>query len=101
MSDYEFTEEERRLIALYTHKPRANSDRVFLYGSYILPSFLFACYALWKHDFLAALTAYIALFIMALLYVGKSVEYTATIVSICKKAEALSAALKQGRANEI
>jgi|GEM_PF-3428586 len=101
MSDYEFTDDEKRLIALYTLKYRGGFDRLVLYGAYVLPSLLFACYAVWNKDYLAAITAYVALFILALLYISKSTEYTATFASICKKAEALSAALNPDSSNEI
>lgn len=61
---------------------------------YVLPSYLFACYALWRHDFIAAITAYIALLVEAVLYISKAGEYSATLASICRKSETMSVAIK-------
>jgi hypothetical protein len=41
------------------------------------------------------ITAYIALLVVAVLYLSKSGEYSATLASACKKAEAMSQALKR------
>jgi len=95
MSDYEFTEEERKMIYLYSRKRSSLLDTFSYYGVYVLPSLLFAAYSLWKHDFIAALTAYTALFIVAVLYLSKSGEYGVTLASICKKADAMEKALNK------
>lgn len=64
------TEEEKRYISRYLNNRSNARDTVFIYGAYMLPSLLFAIYALFKQDFLAALVAYIALFVVVVLYLS-------------------------------
>jgi hypothetical protein len=94
MSNYEFTDDEKRLIYLCTQKRSTRLETLSHYGVYVLPSLLFAGYALWRHDLIAAITAYIALLVAAVLYLSKAGEYSATLASICRKSEAMSKALK-------
>ncbi len=101
MSEYEFTEEERKLMYLYSHKRSTRLETISYYGIYVLPSLLFACYAVWKSDLIAAVTAYIALFIVVVIYLSRSGEYDATLASVCNKAEAMSKILKERPSNEI
>lgn len=94
MSDCEFTTDEKKLIYLWTHKRSTRLETLTHYGVYVLPSLLLAGYALLRHDVMAAITAYIALLVVAVLYISKVGEYSATLAAICRKSEAMSEAIK-------
>ena len=89
MSDsVEFTAEERRFIASYLQGRSRMLDKTLHYGAFISPSVLFALYALWKQDFAAALVAYGALLIVAIVYLNYSGQYADTLRSVLEKYEA-------------
>lgn len=96
MNSNVFTDDEKRFISLYTYKRATAFDTIFHYGVYILPSLLFACYSVWNKDFIAALVAYIALFVIAVLYISNSAKYSSTLRSILEKYEAISSTEKAG-----
>src|SRR5262245_48603817 len=83
----QLTDDEKRYIAGYLRHRSQTADAVFTYGAYILPSLLFAMYALWKADFVAALVAYAALLVVALLYLGHAKKSSDTFRSILEKFE--------------
>jgi hypothetical protein len=56
---------------------------------------LFASYALWHRDFVAALVAYIALLVPALMYLNYSARYSGHWRSILEKYEAKVGALSE------
>lgn len=85
----EFTREENQLITLYIHRHRSWFDTLFHYGAYILPSFIFAIYAILKGDFVAAIVAYVALFVMAVLYLSYSGRCSRILRSILVKYDLL------------
>jgi len=88
----QLTDDEKRYIAGYLQHRSQTADAVFTYGAYILPSFLFAIYALWKADFVAALVAYAALLVVALLYLGHVKKSSDTFRSILEKFEVATSA---------
>jgi VIT1/CCC1 family predicted Fe2+/Mn2+ transporter len=83
------TEDEKRYISAYLKNRSKTSDAIFHYGTYILPSLLFALYALWKEDFVAALVAYVALLIVAIIYLSYAKSSGDTFRSILEKFEAV------------
>ena len=92
MESIEFTEDEKHLIAYYLRKHSRRLDTAFHYGTYILPSTLFAIYSIWKQDFVAAIVAYGALFIVAILYLSYSGQYSQSFRNILKKYDAMISA---------
>lgn len=90
-----FTDEEKRLISLYSQDLGTWRDQAMHYGSVVVPSILFALYGLWHKDFVATLVAYGALLIAALAYLSYSRKYTAMLRSVLKKYEALRGQARQ------
>jgi hypothetical protein len=65
----ELTPEEHSTIARYLAKPpRGRLDYLFASVTYLIPSFLFAIYGMWKTDFIAIGFAYLVLLI-AMIYI--------------------------------
>jgi hypothetical protein len=90
-----FSPEERRLIAMYLRPGSRSPERRLWFVAYILPSVLFATYALWNRDFIAALVAYIALLVVALMYLSYSTRYSEHLRSALEKYEDAVGALKE------
>jgi hypothetical protein len=67
-----FSPEEHRLVLLYLRPGAMTPERRLWYVAYILPSALFAIYAVLHRDFAAALVACIALLVPALMYLSHS-----------------------------
>lgn len=88
----QLTDDEKRYIAAYLQPRSRAADFVFQYGAYILPSLLFAIYALWNRDFVAALVAYAALLVVALLYLSHAQKSSDTFRSLLEKFDAVASA---------
>lgn len=65
-----FTEEEKRIVHRILQRVPGKHEGLLIYSVYIFPSLLFAAYGLWKRDFVAVLVAYIALLVVALMYLS-------------------------------
>jgi hypothetical protein len=76
-------------------------ERSLWYVAYILPSVLFALYALWNQDFVAALVAYLALLVVAVLYLNYSGRYSEHFRSILAKYEEKVGALREPPGEQI
>jgi len=83
----ELTDDEKRYISAFLQHRSQTADFVFHYGAYILPSLLFAMYALWNGDFVAALVAYAALLVVVLLYLSQAKRSSDIFRSILEKCE--------------
>lgn len=68
MPDLLFTPEERHTVLLCLQPLAGKPERRLWYVAFILPSLLFALYALWNQDFVAMLVAYVALLTVALMF---------------------------------
>lgn len=88
----QLTDDEKRYIAAFLQQRSKTADFVFSYGAYILPSLLFAIYALWKKDFVAALVAYVALLVVALLYLSHAQKSSDTFRTLLEKFDAVASA---------
>jgi len=87
MTSNVLTDEERRVIhRILTREPN-KKESIFSYGVYILPSLIFAAYGLWKHDYIAILAAYLALFIVAVMYLSYVHDSGRVLYSAVKKYE--------------
>jgi hypothetical protein len=91
-----FTPEERHLV-LMAMRPMT-PERSFWYMVYVLPSALFATYALLHKEFAAGLVAYIALLIPSLMYLSRGARHAALWCSILAKYEAKVGALSESQA---
>src|SRR5262245_58910045 len=83
----EFTDAERRLIALYLHRAPSRFDSAFNYAAYVLPSVLFAGYALVTASFVALLLAYVSLLIVVVMYLVQTDRMQATLYAAIRKYE--------------
>jgi predicted cobalt transporter CbtA len=90
-----FSPEERRLVLLYLRPGALIQERSLWYLAYIVPSVLFAIYAVWRRDFVAALVAYVALLVPALMYLSYSGRYSKQFRSILEKYEGSVGALRE------
>ena len=68
----ELTKEERAAVDSMIKRKISKGEVAFSYAIYIVPSLLFAIYALWKQDFVASLVAYSALLIVVVWYLAYS-----------------------------
>jgi hypothetical protein len=93
MSDF-LTPQERHTVLLCLRPSARVPERRIWYTAYILPSVLFALYSVYQRDFVAALVAYIALLIVALMYLSYSTRYSDHLRSALEKYEAQVGALK-------
>lgn len=93
----EFTDEERGLLLRFLSERSWRLDRMMWYTAYILPSVLFAAYSLLRRDFVAALVAYIAILIVALMYLSYNSKDAELFRSAMEKYEARVGALKMLR----
>jgi hypothetical protein len=84
----DFTEQERRLVALFVHYRHGVRERVLVYVAYVLPSILVASYGFSNADFAASLLAYLALLFPATVYLGRYRRNLDLLRSIIEKYEA-------------
>ena len=89
----EFTDAERRFIAMYLHRAPSRFDTVFNYGAYVLPSVLFAGYAFGTASCVALLLAYVSLLIVVVLYLTYSGSMQQTMHTTLVKYESRVRAL--------
>jgi len=89
----DFTDAERRLIAMFIHRAPSRFDTVFQYGAYVLPSVLFAGYALTTASCVALLLAYVSLLIVVVLYLTYSGAMQQTLHATILKYESRVRAL--------
>ena len=82
------------MVLLYLRPGARTPERRLWYIAYVLPSVLFALYALWHRDFAAALVAYVALLTVALMYLSYSTRHSEHLRSALEKYEAAVGALK-------
>jgi hypothetical protein len=67
----QLTPEEHSTITRYLAKPpRGRLDYLFASVTYLIPSFLFAVYGIWKNDLVAVGFAYLVLLIAILYIIG-------------------------------
>jgi hypothetical protein len=80
------TPEEQSTITRYlTRPPRGRLDYFSGYTAYIVPSFLFALYGVWKTDFVAVAFAYLALLIMIVYIIFYQASSSGIFYSAIKK----------------
>ena len=84
----DFTEQERRLVALYVNYRHGVRERVLIYIAWVLPSILFAMYGLSNADYGATMLAYLALLFPATVYLGRYGRNLDMVRSIIEKYEA-------------
>jgi signal peptidase I len=89
----DFTDAERRLIAMFLHRAPSRFDTVFHYGAYVLPSVLFAGYAFATASCAALLLAYASLLIVVIMYLTYSGSMQQTLHSTLVKYESRVRAL--------
>jgi hypothetical protein len=94
MNPEPFTPQEKKLIARYLHEASEPWNSLLSYGAYILPTVLFAGYGLWNRDFVATLIAYGALLFFVILSLQYHRRYEVLWLSILRKYEAKTGALK-------
>jgi hypothetical protein len=87
------TAEERHTVLLCLNPAYSNRGRWTWYAFYIVPSLLFAGYSLFNQDYVAALVAYIALLIPALMYLSRNFGSSDHLRTALEKYEAKVGAL--------
>lgn len=90
-----FTPEERHTVLLCLRTSAGAPERRFWYVAFILPSVLLALYGLWHQDFVATLVAYIALLVVALMYLARSTTRSDHLRTALEKYEARVGALRE------
>ncbi len=83
----ELTKEERTAVESMIKRKISKGEVAFSYAIYIVPSLLFAIYALWKRDYVASLVAYSALFIVVVWYLAYSFSSGKHLYSAFEKYE--------------
>ena len=89
-----FTPEERHTVLLCLQPLAGKPERRLWYVAFILPSLLFALYGLWNQDFVAMLVAYVALLIVALMYLARDTTRSGHLRTALEKYEAKVGALR-------
>jgi hypothetical protein len=80
------TPEEHSTITRYLARPpRSRLDYFFSYATYLVPSFLFALYGVWKNDFVAVAFAYLTLLIAIVYIIGYQTRSSGVFYSAIKK----------------
>jgi hypothetical protein len=93
----DFTDAERRVIAMFIHRTPSWLDGAFYYAAFILPSFLFAAYAVVSGNCRVLLLAYITLLSVAVMYLLYSGPTQRALYSALRKYESRVRALESGR----
>jgi hypothetical protein len=93
----EFTDAERRVIAMFLHQSPSRFDEIFHYGAYVLPSVLFAAYAVSTESCVALLLAYVSLLTVVVLYLIYSRRSLVHMYSALRKYESRVRALDTHR----
>jgi membrane protein implicated in regulation of membrane protease activity len=89
------TPEERHTVILCLQPAAAAPERRLWYVAFVLPSLMFALYGLWHQDFVAMLVAYLALLIVALMYLGRNTTRSDHLRRALEKYEAKVGALRE------
>jgi len=101
MKSQEFSDDEKRIISRTLFRKSGKSEQLFSYVVYLLPTFLFAIYGFWTRDFLAEFIAFLALFIIVILYITYVWRDWSVFHSAIKKYEEQVGALKSREENKI
>jgi hypothetical protein len=82
----QLTPEERSTILRYLARPpRGRFDYFFAFAVYLIPSFLFALYGVWRSDFVAVAVAYLVLLIAIVYIIGYQTRSSRPFYSAIKK----------------
>jgi hypothetical protein len=82
----QLTPEERSTITRYLARPpRGRFDYFVAYAIYLIPSFVFAIYGIWKNDFIAVAVAYLVLLIAILYIIGYQTRSSGLFYAAIKK----------------
>ena len=82
----QLTSEEQSTIRRYLARPpRGRLDYFSGFAIYLVPSFLFAIYGIWKSDFVAVALAYLVLLIAIVYIIGYQTRSSGLFYSAIKK----------------
>lgn len=87
MQEIKFTTEEKLLASRILKEKRGRAQAFFGYAVYIFPSLLFASYGLYKTDFGAIVVAYLALLLVAIIYLSYANNSSMTLKGLIEKYE--------------